>query len=434
MKPFEDEKSLAEYRSQLMQYLNEYGLDAAAILSLARRTEGVVYEPGEAVLRQGEYDHYVYFLVEGSIIISITTHDRTEILGERKPVILLGEISFFNGSPATALVEVGGKSQGVLLRISYEEFRNVLDANPNIQPTLARIGEMRMISQKDGYASYNFFMEMIGGKQDRLVLNRSLLPHLEYLIHQVLLPRLKPEGKILEVGDGPGIICDTIKLVEMARMDELYIQAKHLEDAILNPMQAYPSDLLRGKYIRDRFQAMVTLNMFEQLPPGEVEENLKLASEIVEVGGHLLVIHLKLVDIPMSQTRHDSHLIFKELEDLVNQLYPGILDGQPLVQVSFQDADIDAMMEWNQRFCQAVAKGGLKAPDQPALGVHDTLMKILMDQARRRIFNPDEIQFNWLLWHVTRFPFDLEVQGQNAELGFFYQLFRRRAGEAQPQD
>jgi hypothetical protein len=57
MRLLQSDAGTVEYRNGLMRFLNEYGLDATAILSLARRTEPVEYEAGEAVLRQGAFDH-----------------------------------------------------------------------------------------------------------------------------------------------------------------------------------------------------------------------------------------------------------------------------------------------------------------------------------------------------------------------------------------
>ncbi len=54
-------------------------------------------------------------------------------------------------------------------------------------------------------------------------------------------------------------------------------------------------------------------------------------------------------------------------------------------------------------------------------------MGILFQQAKARVFNPEEIQFHLLVWHASQFGFELEEHRQMPEYGFFYQLFRLRA-------
>ncbi|HEX9841572.1 MAG TPA: cyclic nucleotide-binding domain-containing protein, partial [bacterium] len=223
MQPLQNDPAIAGYRTALMHFLNEFGLDATAIMSMARRTEPLLYEPGEVVLAQGAYDQYIYFLVNGEIVISLSQQDRNEVLGERTAVTLLGEISYFNGTPATATVAVKKGSPATFLRLSYDEFTDVLETYPQIKPTLARIGEMRVIAQMDGFTSFDRFMDMIGHKRDRLAVNRALFPHLEDTVTFRLLPRLNEHSRILEVGDGPGIICEVMKEHRKGVSDNLFL-------------------------------------------------------------------------------------------------------------------------------------------------------------------------------------------------------------------
>jgi hypothetical protein len=428
MKKLEHSESIEGYRHALMKFLNEYSLGAPAILTLARRAEPVVFAPGEKVLRQGEHDPHIYFLVQGRIQISIHFQDRTEVLSERGPVTLLGEISYFNNTPVTATVTVGGGDDGVFLRLSYEMFTEIIEQYPQIKPTLARIGSMRVIGQKDGFAPYSFFMDMIGWKRDRLAVNRALFPYLEDTIVGKLLPALGEHFRMLDVGDGPGIVSEIIHERHPEHLERLFLQATHLEDAILSPLQSFPSDLTRAKFLREKFTAIVALQTFEHLGPNEVSWQFEQASRLLEEGGVLLAIRLRLVDIIRSGEKGTSYLVFNDLESLVEEYCPGALSSGHLVQVTFVDADIDPMMEWNSAFCDRVIDKGLEVPTG-ARGVEKTLLQVLLDQARLREFNPEEIQFHWLAWHASHFGFELEDSSQNPEVGFFFQLYRCRSND-----
>lgn len=426
----EDDPAVPGYRNDLMEFLNGFGLDAAAILSTARRTEPVSYEPHEVVIQQGAHDQYLYFLVHGTIAISLEQHGRVEVLGERQAVTLLGEISYFNHTPATATVAVNGNGPASFMRLSYDEFTDVLETYPQMKPTLARIGEMRVISQMDGFISYSRFMDLIGQKRDRLAVNRALFPYLEDTIALRLLPRLEPEARILEVGDGPGIICEVLHEHRPEGEDHLFLQATHLEDAILDPLTSFPSDFSRANYLRERFDAIVALQVFEHVKPSQIAVQFERAARLLHPGALLLVIRLRAVDVMHVSGKQDTSLFFEGLEGLLNRAWPGLLGGTELIHVSFMDADVDPMMEWSPEFCQTVIDRGLEPPANEQ-GVERLLLDVLLRQARARQFNPEEINFHWLAWHASHHGLTLEESSQNPEVGFYYQLYRRdQAGEA----
>ena len=429
MKLLEDDVPIGEFREALMQFLNDFGLVAPAILSLVRRTELVKYEPGEYIMEQQQDYENIFFLVDGRIEISIQSQDRVEVVGERGPVTLLGEISYFNKVPATATVKVPGEEGCHVLQISYDRFSQVIDEYPQIKTTLARIGDMRVISQKDGFSDYSFFMDMIGWKRNRLVPNRALLEHLEETLHQVLLPILNDEDKLLDVGDGPGIVCEIILEKYPEKVDKLFIQATHLEDAILNPNFSYPSDFSRTKYLREKFQAITALQIFEHLPPDQISSQFEEASRLLAANGKLLVIRLRVVDVVPASGRVDTTLIFDDLSRLVEKNWPGQMSNPDLVKITFVDADIDPMMEWNPEFCELAT--GDKLPPLPSGDTIDgALLGILIDQATRGVFEPEELQFHLLVWHASRHGFHLESFQKRPEVGFYYQLFRK--GKASP--
>jgi CRP-like cAMP-binding protein len=412
-----------------MRFLNEYGLEAPAILSMARRAEPVEYSPDEVILSQGKENEYVYFLIKGHIEISLVSQDRSNVLGEREPVTVLGEISYFNRTPATATVKVSRGVPAVMLRLTYDHFTDVLQTYPSVKPVLARIGEMRVISQNNGFSSYRFFMDMIGWKRDRLAVNQSMLRYLDDTITRVLLPHLGETDRILDVGDGPGVVCEILHDHHPDRLDTLFLQATKLEDAILNPVNPYPSDLKRARYLKERFKAIVALQVFNHVPPDEVGEQFDLAASILEEGGLLLVVRLRVVNISYESGLTETQLLFHDLETLVNQVWPSTIEQQKLVQVTFMDADFDPMMEWNSDFCDRVIGGGLALPDDMK-GVERPLLEVLLEQASQRVFDPDGLHFHWLVWQASHHGFTLLSAHQSSEVGFYYQLYRRGTSDA----
>jgi len=338
-------------------------------------------------------------------------------------VVLLGEISYFNKTPATARVQVAGGERAILLRMSHSDFGEVIAKYPNIRETLNRIGELRVISQKDGFCSFDFFMENIGWKRNRLIINRSLYPHLLRILRQALQPRLRKGMRLLEVGDGPAMLSEILLEEFPDLQNHLYLQATQLEESIVNPLNPFPSDFSRTKYLSERFDVICALEVFDRLPPEEIDKNLELAKRLLVPGGLLLIIRMKLVDIPVGLKRHDTTLIFQELEDLINERFPGALGGENLVKVTFQDADMDPVMEWNPGFCQGVHDGKVKLEAGDGR-VEDLLLQVLLAQAGKGIFNPEEIQFNWLSWHVMTHGLELEDDGKEPEFGYFFQLYR----------
>ncbi len=426
MRDLANDATVADYRNALMQFLNEYGLEGTAILSLARRAAPVGYAPGECVLEQGHFDRHLYFLVQGNIVIGVTTHGREEVLGNRSAVTLLGEISYFNDTPATATVRVRDDAPATFLRLSYDDFTAVLDAYPQIKTTLGRIGEMRMISQMDGFTSYPYYMDMIGRKRDRLALNRSLTPYLEDTLKHSLLPRLNGTPRILDVGDGPGIVCEMLREQHPEWDENLFLQATYLEDAILDPLQSFPSDFSRATYLRERFDAITALQVFDRIEPTQIGAQFRRAATLLNDGGLLLVVRLRLVDVTHASGRQDTTLFYEGLEGVVERVWPGILNGAPLITVTFLDADIDPMMEWNALFRDKVANGEVTLPAAEQ-GAERVLLEVLLRQAGHSIFDPEEVHFHWLVWHAAHHGLRLEASEQRPDVGFYYQLYARDA-------
>jgi hypothetical protein len=409
------------YRHELMEFLNRFGLDAAAILGLARVSELVRYGPGEQILKQGNFDHFVYFLIEGNIRIHLEREGESHVLGVRPPVTLLGEISYFNKTPATATVEATEDDPAVLLRVSYPVFADIIREHPGVRTTLARIGDLRVISGYNGYASYQFFTEQIGHKHDRLAVNRAVFPVLERTIRTVLLPRLKAHHRLLEVGDGPGIVSELLAELRPELLPRLFLQATHLEEAITHPFTPQSSDLSRARYLRERFNHIVALQVFNVLPPDRIEEQFKLARKLLLPDGELLIVRLNLLSLRYTSGNADTRLLYQDLEDLLESAWPGRDEWRPLINVSFLDADVDPLMGWNDQFCKAAPNLQVTPEVSKA---EQAMLNIVLKQARKHTFDPDEVHFHWLHWIATEQGFEMISSEQEPEFSFFYQLLR----------
>jgi SAM-dependent methyltransferase len=411
------------FRRAMMEFLNGYGLDAAAILGLTRRAHPVQFAAGETVVQQGTAMDHVFFLVQGRLIVRLDSPTERRILGEREAVTLLGEISFFNGTSATATVEVSGGAPAVLMRIPYARFGEVIDEFPSVRTTLVRIGEMRMISQFNGFIRFNYFMEMIGWKRDRLAVHRAVYPVLEQTIRTVLLPRMKPGHRILEVGDGPGVVSELLAELRPDLLPSLHLQATYLEEAIASPFVPRPSDLTRATYLRERFQFIVALQVFNTVPPNRITEQLQIARRLLLRDGRLLVLKLRVLSLQYPSGSADSSLLYRDLEDLMARVWPAIAVTGPLVQITFLDADLDPTMEWNPEFRVKVAAGEVELP-KGLDSAERAMLSIIIRQARLRQFNPDEVQFHWLAWNAAKHGFRLEHSQQLPETGYFHMLLQ----------
>jgi len=59
------------------------------------------YETGEVVIREGDYDHWVFFLVQGELAIS---HKGVQVGALRRLGDVFGEMGILDGSPRSATI------------------------------------------------------------------------------------------------------------------------------------------------------------------------------------------------------------------------------------------------------------------------------------------------------------------------------------------
>jgi CRP-like cAMP-binding protein len=422
MDRLQDDALANALRGKLMGYLNEFGLDGAAILSIARQAEPVLCPPGQAIVRQGEREPYIFFLVRGNAEVRFASDGTERVVGERPAICVLGEIAYFNHTPATATVQVKGTEPAVLFRLSYALFTEVLADYPELKATLARIGDLRVISQNNGFARYRMFADMIGRPRDRFALNRSLFSHLETTVQTILLPMLPPEARLLEVGDGPGVLCELIREIRPQLDDRLFILSDHLEDAIANPKVPRPSTFNRAQYLHDRFDAIVALQVLNMVPAPEVDGQLAAVRGLLNPGGLLMVIRMRLFNIQYDAKRFDPLQFYVNLEGLVDRVWPAARGGRHLIEMTFLDADLAPLMTWNQGFAEKAERGELALTDSLGEGAR-VLLEHLVKQASQRLFDPDEIHYRWLAWKATTFGLTLKRADYFPDISFFYQIY-----------
>jgi len=424
MQRLSNEQDINTHRLALMQYLNTQHLDAQAILGISRRSEPCLYEVGEAILTQGATDKFVYFQLTGKSYVRLKTEEDERILGEREAVSVLGEISFFNKTPATATVEVAPPAACVVMRISYDDFGDVIEEYPQVREILSRIGDMRIISQYNGFTSFKLFMDMIGWLRDRFAINRAPMPAFEYNLNKSVLENFGPHDRLLEVGDGPGVVCEVIYEQKPELLEHLYIQAARLEQAITDPHRAQPSDFHRGQYLDEQFEHIVALQVFNTIPPSRIDQQFEIASRLLAPGGHLFMVKLRLLNVQYTVGNPEPELLFSILDMLVERAWPDALAGDPLINTVFLDADLDPLMEWNKNFCEGVRSGRFVLPDDME-GEDRVMLQLLHGQAGAGIFDPDELHFEWLSWKGSEHGLQLEESEHRPELGYFFHRFRK---------
>jgi hypothetical protein len=361
MKVLQGGKAAEEYRNGLVQFLSEYGLNGMAVLAMVNKSEMFTYAPSELIVEQGKRSKHIFFLVAGSATIHVKEGGGDVRVGEQPAISMLGEIAFFNKTPATATARIASSKPAVVFRLGYGEFREIIDRFPDVQNTLARIGDLRMLRQRNGYIGYRMFMDMIGWRKDRFAVNRAFSGDLENAVKLVFLPRLKKKAKILEVGDGPGLVSEIVFDADSEKLDALHLLVGNLEESIANPGVALPSNFLRAEGIKQKFGAVVALQVFNVASRGAVEGQFRCAHSLLEKGGLLFAVKSQIVDIT-HDTGSSGNLIFNSLEELVQKHWPRAGGSKSIIETTFVDADLDPIMVWNKLFCKKVAAGELKIP------------------------------------------------------------------------
>ena len=418
-----DGTRISELRTRLLQYLNESGLNGRAIMAIARDVSALKLEPGHTLLKQHERDFFIYFMMEGKIDVFLEDGDGQTKIGQRGAVTMLGEIAYFNNTPATATVKISDDGPAVMLMLTHKQFGKILDHFPDIKQSLARIGDQRVLAQYNGFIHYPRFREMIGRLKDRFAISRAFASDLDNALKIHLYPLLNKTDRIMDVGDGPGVVSELICADWPELEAHLYLQSSDLEGAVYNPLVPRASDLSKATPRDEKFQCIIALQVFNNMPISELEPQLKLAQSMLKKNGLLVLIKAALLDVRHPSDAGDALLIFEELEGLVDKVWPGIMAGHTLVETTFDDADLEPIMLWNQDFSALIQAGSITVPDTVS-SEEKVLLDELFKQNRQGYFDPDAIHFEWLALKVRETGFKLEKVDENPENKFYFHVYR----------
>ena len=190
------------------------------------------------------------------------------------------------------------------------------------------------------------------------------------------------------------------------------------------PYTPFSSDLTRARFLRRSFDVLVALQVFNVVPAESVMEQFRIARAILNPGGVLVLLKVRLLNLSYPAGSSETHLFFNLLQAAVDQAWPGLLHGEPLIETTFLDADVDALMGWNPMLCEQAALGALTIPDDME-NQDKVLLQKLLEQARRQVFNPDALHFLWLGLKAQGIGFTLVEGEHHADSGFYYQVLRR---------
>ena len=91
-------------------------------------------QPGEVVIREGESDHSLYFLLRGQLAVMAPgggaegEEEERRVLNHISPGEVLGMLSMLRGTPRTATLQVDASGgEAILARLHFDDFSNAQD-------------------------------------------------------------------------------------------------------------------------------------------------------------------------------------------------------------------------------------------------------------------------------------------------------------------
>jgi len=115
MKELEFDPTNAEILEQFRRIPAFSALEEQLVQEVVRMSRIRKYEPGEYLIREGEYDACVFFLVKGELTI---THKGLEVGTIRRLGDVFGEMGIIDGSPRSASIQSVGDTLCVALDAS----------------------------------------------------------------------------------------------------------------------------------------------------------------------------------------------------------------------------------------------------------------------------------------------------------------------------
>ena len=91
--------------------------------------EILLAEPGEAVIRQGDSDTYLYFLLRGQLaVVAPGSDDVDQVINYVSPGEVFGTLAMIRGIPRSATLKVDESArEAIVARLDYVFFKNLRD-------------------------------------------------------------------------------------------------------------------------------------------------------------------------------------------------------------------------------------------------------------------------------------------------------------------
>lgn len=109
-------------------------LDLDERRSLFDTGERVTYEPGEAILKEGEQGDSFYIIEDGEVEVSTVLEGKSVILANLTRGDIFGEVTAFSGKPRTATVAAASLVD--VIRFDNEELKALLEKSPEVRDEL----------------------------------------------------------------------------------------------------------------------------------------------------------------------------------------------------------------------------------------------------------------------------------------------------------
>ncbi|MDD4952604.1 MAG: cyclic nucleotide-binding domain-containing protein [Desulfovibrionaceae bacterium] len=125
-------------------------LDPVQLAEAVRLTRIRKYGPGETIIREGEYDHWIYFLIKGRVRVS---YGGVEICRLKNHGDVFGEMGIIDGSPRSASIEALDQTLCLAVDASFmdrlEESERV-SAQAKVYRVLAEyaLGKLRDVNER----------------------------------------------------------------------------------------------------------------------------------------------------------------------------------------------------------------------------------------------------------------------------------------------
>lgn len=129
-------------------------LDEAALDALASSVQGVTFEPGETIFREGDTGGNMYVIVSGSVSVSIKLPIGEHVTASLNAGDLVGEMSLLTGARRVATVTA--KTRVELIEISQVAIRIIMRSKSDIIDRFASILENRRMELDWIYSSVNW--------------------------------------------------------------------------------------------------------------------------------------------------------------------------------------------------------------------------------------------------------------------------------------